>query len=307
MPHNEDKELKELLSEFKQDLLDEIINSKTELKHFIEASETKLSLKVEDLKQKVNSLEKDNQQLKDKIERLERESKKKNLVVFGLQIPPKERNVDVVCSELNRLLNTEINHSDIINIYSLGKSDTAPLKLEIISQIKRQEILKNRKNIKDNKLKITHDFTELQRKEYKILREYLTEARKINNQKSYIKGNKLYVGNLSYTIDELETLDHNFEEEKTRANSAPLTPTPLEEKIYIAEIENPTSSKIKPVSVQQEEKKTPLPHQTPKQGKNSKGPKVTQVDQAKKSHGYIVRTRSGSASSTIMNNKNEVN
>lgn len=52
-----------------KDILNEIINSKKELKNAIHASEARLLLKVELIQSKVTELQKENQLLKEEIEK----------------------------------------------------------------------------------------------------------------------------------------------------------------------------------------------------------------------------------------------
>lgn len=52
---------------------------KAEFKSIIEASEARILLKIEDVKQRVSILEKENTNLKNKIESLERANRKNNI------------------------------------------------------------------------------------------------------------------------------------------------------------------------------------------------------------------------------------
>lgn len=58
---------------------------KSEFKNFIEASEVKLSLKMEELNNKVNKLDNENIALKNKVEQLEQNHIKNNLIIFRLK------------------------------------------------------------------------------------------------------------------------------------------------------------------------------------------------------------------------------
>lgn len=67
-------------------LLEEIKTNRTELKHFIEASETRVLLKIEELHSRIKELEKENKQLKQKLEVVERNQKKKQYLNIRLRL-----------------------------------------------------------------------------------------------------------------------------------------------------------------------------------------------------------------------------
>lgn len=61
---------------------DEIIKNRKEIKYLIEASKTRILLKIEDLKIAVHKLEKKNSELKTTVEKLKREIMRNNLMIF---------------------------------------------------------------------------------------------------------------------------------------------------------------------------------------------------------------------------------
>ncbi|KAL3266967.1 hypothetical protein HHI36_011116, partial [Cryptolaemus montrouzieri] len=77
-----------------QDLLNEIIRYRTELTDLIKSIETNTLKKVEVLEEKVDSLEKENEEMQERMEILERNSKRKNLLIFGLDKEPKDISVE---------------------------------------------------------------------------------------------------------------------------------------------------------------------------------------------------------------------
>lgn len=211
-------ECKELLRNIREDVL----MNRTELKSSIEASETRILLKIEDLQQRINKLEHENNSLSNKIESLERASKKNNILVFGLKETyqsPKE-----ICNKLKELLQVEICISDLNNAYSIKHLQNT-VKLELVSHLKKVEILKNAKKLKNTGIYIAQDLTYIQREENRLLKKHLKKARENPTDKSYIRQNKLYVNNKCYTIDELEQLDSSYLEEERKVSSAPPTPS----------------------------------------------------------------------------------
>lgn len=144
-------------------IYEEIIRSKSELKNIIEASETRLLLKVEELKSRLNILEKENLFLKNKLENLENTNKKNNIIVYGLRTPEHKITPEYICEKLNLLLSVDLKESDINNAYCLGVSETSPVKVELISYIKKLNILQNGYKLKGTKVFIAHDLTFKQR------------------------------------------------------------------------------------------------------------------------------------------------
>lgn len=201
-------------------LLDEIKKNRTELKHCIEASEIRVRMKIEELNEKIKTLENENIQLKNKLEFLERDQKKNNILVYGLELA-EDFTVDDVCEILSQSLEVSISHFDINDLYILSIPKN-PIKIELISNLKKREIFNNCKKLKGTTIGISGDLTYRQRQDNKLLRHHLGKARENKTQKSFIKGNKLYVGDKEYTIESLKKLSVN----KPIAHSEPSSPVP---------------------------------------------------------------------------------
>lgn len=203
-------------------LREEITRNRTEIKAAIEASESRLLLKIEELNHRVNKLETENNFLTNKIETLEITSKKNNIIIFGLQTS-EDLSPLTVCKELNTRLDVEVQVSDLNNIYRLKTQGRKPLKVEFISYLKKLEVLKQCKKLKGSGITIANDLTYKQRCQNRILRSHLNQARQNTSDRSYIKGNKLYINNRAYTVEELEENEYTSTEER-KINSAPSTP-----------------------------------------------------------------------------------
>ncbi|XP_057663191.1 uncharacterized protein LOC130898139 [Diorhabda carinulata] len=204
-------------------ILEEIISSKEELKSLIEAVEVRLSLKIEDLYRKLNKVEAENRHLSNKIENIERKTKENNIVIFGLDTKPEEITPEYICNELGRLVNVTINESDLNNIYSLGRKERAPIRVEFVSYLKKSEVLKNAKNLKGTNISVANDLTLIQREEHKILRKHLILAKTNNHINCYIRRNKLFVDGKIYSPEELEVIE-TTEINRPKSNSEPATP-----------------------------------------------------------------------------------
>lgn len=206
-------------------LLEEVQRNRTEIKNAIEASEARLLLRIEEQSNRIRQLEVENQILNEKVENLERNSRNNNLIIYGLNKCPSDITSEFICNQIKILVGIDLQESDINNFYTLGKTETAPVKLELISFIKKKSILKNCNKLKGKNISIGNDLTTTQRKEYKILKYYLTHELKNKNYKTcYIKGNKLILDDLVYTAEELSHLDTDIAIGK-KGESAPSTPT----------------------------------------------------------------------------------
>lgn len=202
-------------------LSEKLDKNNVDLKNTIAASKTRIILCIEELKSKILELERENSELKNKLEKVERNSKKKNIVIFGLE---KQNNV---CAEsislvLNKLLNINLVATDISDVYLLGKSPQCPIKVEFTSFQKVKLIFENRKNLKGTRVVISKDLTQKQQEEQKILRKHLLDIRKNSTENCYIRGSKLFINYKPHTVEQLELTRGTVY--VPRPNSAPHTP-----------------------------------------------------------------------------------
>lgn len=202
-------------------LYEELIKTKIELKSAIEAGEARVVLETELLKNKIKHLEKENQNLRNKVEQFDRNNRKNNILIFGLERQSKEVPVESIKSELKNLLDIDLKENDISNVYYLGNQERSPIKLELVSFLKKSAILKNCGKLKGTKISIINDLTEFQREEYKSLRQHMHRLKNPSNQ-CFIKANKLYINNKPYSIEELE---EKYNAEKEKPKSLPATPS----------------------------------------------------------------------------------
>lgn len=222
-----DREVEEIT--LKQ-LLEEIKNSKKEVKNCISASESRLLLEIQALKSRNEYLERESADLKERLEKAERILNKNNVLVFGLKRDTKLTS-EFLCCELNKLLKTNIETTEISDCYALGREKNCPVKIEFVSYRTKKIIFEHVKNLKGTAVSVANDLTVQQRQENNRLRSFLLKARANSSEKSYIKGNRLVVGQRIYDLEELDS-----SEEENRPNSAPSTPAaeeqtkPLEER-----------------------------------------------------------------------------
>lgn len=207
------------------DIYREILQSKNEVKSGLQAVEARLLMIIGELKQKLKSVEQENESLEARIESLERKSRKNNLILFGLKLEESDNVVNDTLSELKRLIDVDIDRSDVNNLYILNKSEKKPIIVEFVSFLKKLEVLGNCKKLRGSKVYISHDMTYRQREENKVLRKHLKLARIHKENKCYIRGPRLFVNGIAYSADELRNgeieADINKEE---RPKSSPPTP-----------------------------------------------------------------------------------
>lgn len=204
-------------------VLEELRQTKQELKLIIEAAEVRLTLKVEEINNRLNKLERENYRLKEELEVLERKSKEKNIVIFGLK-HPSHISFDFISQELKRLVGVEVLSSDLSNFYPLGKNESCPIKVEFVSYLKKASLLENAKQLKGTNVSIANDLTIKQRQDYKILRNHLYLAKQDKNTNCFIKNNKLHVNNKIYSVEDLEQSEVCLEADE-KSISAPGTPS----------------------------------------------------------------------------------
>lgn len=204
-------------------ILNEMNQIKQELKNAINASETRLHLKIEESQERVRHLEIENIALKKKIEILERRQNSNNIVIFGLNKERNEITFDLIREKLKSLIQVDVNLLEIRDICCLGSRKNCPVKVEFVSNITKRHILSNCKKLTGTGISINNDLTYQQRQELAVLRRHLNIHRQNKNKKSFIRGNKLVVDNIEYTANQLIEIEEK-EENQERGNSAPSTP-----------------------------------------------------------------------------------
>lgn len=232
-----------------KDLLLQIKNSKDEIKNWVSATEVRLLLEIQTLKNKNEVLEKENEILKERLERTEQYCNKNNIIIFGLN-KSKTLSAEYLCEEINRLMKIQIEPREINDYYTLGKVGNSPIKVEFISYQSKKYIYQHTKELKGTGVSIANDLTLKQRQELKKLKSFLIEVRSKYSEKSYLKGNKLIIGEKSYTLEELE----KSSEKVQTINSAPSTPTISYRNEYVEEEQNKLISKEESEESAKEEK-----------------------------------------------------
>uniref|UniRef100_A0A2A4J3C0 Endonuclease-reverse transcriptase n=1 Tax=Heliothis virescens TaxID=7102 RepID=A0A2A4J3C0_HELVI len=169
--------------------------------------------------EKLNPIIKENEQLKQKvcnlekeIEYLKREKKSNNIIIFGLEEGENStselfKSVKVILKED---LNINMEEFELNNIYRLGKNKVQnkprPVHCSFVSAWKKEEIMKNRKNLKN--IYISEDYSKEVLEKRKALLPRLKEERE--------KGNIAF---LKY--DNLVVKEPNAEKRKREPTTSP--------------------------------------------------------------------------------------
>ncbi|KAG5893471.1 hypothetical protein JTB14_031249 [Gonioctena quinquepunctata] len=193
-------------------------------KNCIVASEARLRLKIEDLKNTVTNLERKNSGIKEELQYLKRAQNKKNIVVFGLKKKREEVVAEISWEDLRDLLGVNLDTKDFVDVYPLGKTDVCPIEIEFVSNIRKREVLENCSRLKGTNISIVHDVIPTRRSENKILRKHIYLAKQEGNYEEYhIRRNELIVDGVSYGVDTLEKDATSINQH----NSEPSTPTAI--------------------------------------------------------------------------------
>nr|CAH7759786.1 unnamed protein product [Callosobruchus chinensis] len=102
---------------------------------------------------KLQSLECKYKSLEECYTRLDRQIRKNNILIFGFTLPNKDN--DLLANTLNQIkeyLTVEVTEGDINNIYKIKVNQSWAIKLEFISYLKKQSVMKNTFKLKGTKI-----------------------------------------------------------------------------------------------------------------------------------------------------------
>lgn len=81
------------------------------------------------LKNKVKELEEENLSLKKEIEHINKENKKNAIIILCLNQPQEKLTTEIICWDINKLLEVGLEPNDYNVFYRLGKKKNNPLKI----------------------------------------------------------------------------------------------------------------------------------------------------------------------------------
>lgn len=190
------------------DIFQEIKTSRAELRAAITASESRLLLQLESSNRRILQLETENKVLEKRLQYFDRFTRANNIIIRGLTLPEKVEVPRFVVGELNNLLGVQLDLRELNNAYTVGKySTSAVVKVEFISRLRKEEVLRCSSKLKGTAIYIRPDLSLEERKRDAVLRDRL-KAERAKGNRCYISKGKLYVSEQVYTAENiLETSD----------------------------------------------------------------------------------------------------
>lgn len=202
----------------------------------IENKIDKFQMELDDTKNKVKVVERENANLKIqlndhemKIEILEREVRKKRIIIQGLAESDKEHQLELEekVRVLLRDLEVQINiENEIQEIARIGykkvneQNKIRPVLIELGKLSKKWEILKAAKKLKGKPIWINEDYSTVVQKQRKILISQMKKEREAG-KKAFVRFNKLIVEGVSFTADQLmkPTANNNNENKSKKGRT----------------------------------------------------------------------------------------
>ncbi|KAG5861958.1 hypothetical protein JTB14_038052 [Gonioctena quinquepunctata] len=100
--------------------------------------------------------------------------------------------------KIKSLLEVDISTNQIKDIHCSGSQKNCPVKIELISNLTKRNLLANCQKLKGTKIPIANDVTVQQREEQAILRRHLHLNRQ-EDRTTFIKRNKLVINGREYS------------------------------------------------------------------------------------------------------------
>lgn len=266
---NEIKEIKADVKYESTELRKEIKFENEEIKKEIRQENRKILEKLEKQNEAVEELNKKYNKLESHFQNIERQIRKNNIIIFGLEVKTGSDLLSFVINQIKNLLNIDLLESEINNVYVLKVNNGTPIKIEFVTYLKKQLVLRSAFRLKGTKVFITQDLCYADRQDNKLLQEHYKLA-KAKNIPAKIKNNKLIVNGDVYTAEQLkktntssntplvsenseEEIAHYHSELPPKANSVPATPTSssyLDNNVFIdTQISNDTQIRNEPESL----------------------------------------------------------
>lgn len=211
--------------------LNTTINEKTseirkELKEQIAELKREALFTASEFERKIKELEIKNREQHQNIIFLERKVRKNNVVIYGINTDEPDLVTRVL--EIIKKLDINIGASDLNDVYFVKKQKDKPnpVIVEFLSYQKKILVLKNAFKLKGKNIYISRDQCYEDREKNKILLYHQKQAR-AKGESAYIRGEKLFIGNEPYTIEELKKymdFDEDIQNKEGKVESAPATP-----------------------------------------------------------------------------------
>lgn len=247
----------ELLKQLLGSIKDEGEQIRRELKKELKLENKKIIDKIDSCCRSINELEEKIKQLESRSKYFDKKLRKNNILVFGLQVAANADLVNVVLEKLKKLTGIEISINDINNLFTIPVGTKTAIKIEFVSYLKKNLILKSGYKLKGTNISFAQDLSFEDRQERRFLKKHQQIARS-KNYFAKIRGQKLIVNNEIYSIEQLKKFDLEDDTNEIvsntsssphyiKPNSAPATPsisqTYFEDSLDIFSLRTPQSAK----------------------------------------------------------------
>lgn len=151
--------------------------------------------KVKKLEVKCDSLDGDGR-------RTQKLLRKNNIIVSGCTTDG-SADLKGLIAELSERLGVNLTISDVNNFHRLRSQKGALFKVELVSFLKKLEIMKNTHKLKGSSMYVSHDLTIVEREDRKILIKHMKKA-KSRGQDARLRGERLVIDGVSFSACHLE-------------------------------------------------------------------------------------------------------
>lgn len=209
-------------------ILEAIANMKTELKEEIRGIRENCVEYYSKTEEKIKQMEKRIEEQENRIQQQEKERRSRNVIIHGIE--EKEANVKEleqnIIQMLHNTLKLEILLMEIDVIYRLGPKNpqkTRPIMVKFLTQRRAQEVLKNRRYLKNTKIYVNEDIT---KEEVEKRRKLVDSMKRFREQGKHaiIKNQKLIVNGKEIIANENSEKKKEQDEDKTVNKKRPLSP-----------------------------------------------------------------------------------
>ncbi|CAG9814658.1 unnamed protein product [Phaedon cochleariae] len=186
-----------------------IRNGNQEIKNEIKQLRSEFSHEVENINEKINSLQLESDKLKSKVCNLEKKSKKYNLVVYGIK-ETEPNPIKQVLEIINNTIEVNCDIKDLRDTYRVGRlkeGSIRPIICEVVNYQLKQEILIQSKThwsvLKQRQIYFSHDYPEDEYKKRKFMNERRKEAL-ARNTPAFFRKNVLVINGKDYTYEDFK-------------------------------------------------------------------------------------------------------
>lgn len=206
--------LSKLRLDVKQDLQDEI-----------KKMEEKTHKKINELEKNQNEIKIQTNEHENRISYLEKELRKRNVIVHGIkEVEENKLELENMIKDFmkqNMKINFELDEVDFMRRLGPKSNDRTkirPIQIQLTTMRKRNEILANKKNLKNSTIYITEDLSKIEREERKKLIPIMEKFRN-DGKHAIIKNNILFVDRKP--LKNLEMYDKNDKKRQLSAEEDP--------------------------------------------------------------------------------------